>query len=672
MTRAYHIIVLMFALIIISLLQVNCSQRSEVAKQVETAPVERNTSDVVEVKSVGKEANTNTPLPKDGSTTSNEQTAKHKTASDSVPEAKKPQSSMNNEAQLQGVDSGIAGGVANGVVGGASVNREVGALSGGVSDATPPPPPPEPRPESVRRDADVKAKVSPSPAKKADPTNSPATSSMIGRRAEAKGVAPSISRSTSDSRQAPPRDKSRPKEEAEPVSGEKYNHYEANKKTDTVFDRFSTFAVDVDTASYAMSRRKLSQGQLPPTDAVRVEEFVNYFKYNYPQPKSIHPFSLTLEAAPSPFNQKKYIMRVGVHGREVAPDQRPDAHLTFLVDVSGSMNQPDKIGMLKESLKMLVNNLRPSDTVAVTTYAGRTELLLAPTKVANKAAIISVIENLHTGGGTAMQSGINLAYQQASLNLHKGDINRVVICSDGDANIGRTSPTEILKEIEQYTKQGITVSTIGFGEGNYHDAMMQQFADKGDGNYYYIDNLLQAKRVFVENLTSTIEVIAKDVKVQVEFNPAAVANYRLIGYEKRDIADEDFRNDEVDAGEIGAGHTVTALYEVELRAQPDAEIATVRLRYKQPEGDDVAKEVETKFTTARLQQNFDGASDDFRFATAVGAFAEILRNSPAAKTWTLNAVQTIARKAAPPNSQERQEFLSLVSKAQSLRGYIQQ
>ncbi|MEW6737991.1 MAG: von Willebrand factor type A domain-containing protein [Acidobacteriota bacterium] len=455
----------------------------------------------------------------------------------------------------------------------------------------------------------------------------------------------------------------------EPNSGntEHYTDYGVNKKTDTKFDRFSTFAIDVDTASYTIARRKLSEGALPPAASVRVEEFINYFKYQYPQPATEHPFSLTMEASASPFQAKRQLLRIGLQGRRSDNEQRPAAHLTFLVDTSGSMDSADKLGLVKQSLKLLTQHLEPKDTVAITTYAGGVSIVLPPTSAMQKSVIIDAIDRLRSGGGTAMESGIDLAYRQAATQLHLGGINRIIICSDGDANIGKATPAELLKNIAGYVKEGITVSTIGFGMGNYKDTMMEQFANKGNGNYYYIDDMEQARRIFVEQLSGTIQVIAKDVKIQVEFNPAAVAYYRLIGYENRDIADQDFRNDKVDAGEIGAGHTVTALYEIELKDQPAAELATVRLRYKAPDGEQ-AQEVSAVYTTTRLHQKFAASSSDFRFAVAAAAFAELLRESPEAKLWSLETIADIARQAAPADNSERQELITLIEKAQRLKG----
>lgn len=447
---------------------------------------------------------------------------------------------------------------------------------------------------------------------------------------------------------------------------EQYTNYGINPMTETKKDHLSTFGIDVDTASYTIARRKLSEGELPPADSVRVEEFINYFQYRYPAPATEHPFSLTMEAAPSPFTPQRYILRIGLQGKEIVPTQRPNAHLTFLVDTSGSMMEPDKIELVKRSLKLMIKHLQPNDTVAITTYAGDVRLVLPPTKVAFRDTILTAIEDLTADGATAMEAGIQLAYQQAHASFESKCINRIIICSDGDANIGNTGPEDILKTIEGYVQEGITVSTMGFGMGNYKDTMMEQFADKGNGNYYYIDTYNQAKRVFVEQLAGTLQVIAQDVKIQVEFNPLSVKRYRLIGYENRDIADEDFRNDAVDSGELGAGHRVTAIYELELQNHLATNLATVRLRYKQPNHKH-ALELANIFASNRLTKQFNQASEDLRFAVAVTYFAEILRNSPEAASWTFSQILDIAQQANSQNLVERKEFATLVQQAQKLK-----
>lgn len=547
--------------------------------------------------------------------------------------AKRDKSTGNLDVGVEGgVDGGIVGGVAGGVVGG---------VIGGTGPAADPPPPPGYQPNVT------KGLASPNSVNMAV---SPVASSTS--KPQPMQIAPAT--------------------EQEHVGSEDYTKYSINKMTETKKDNLSTFSIDVDTGSYTIARRKLNEGYLPPSQSVRVEEFINYFQYKYPQPVTEHPFSVSMEASASPFNQNRHLLRIGIKGRTVEAQQRPNAHLTFLVDTSGSMQSADKIGLVKDSLRMLVENLHPTDTVAITTYAGGVRLVLPPTSAANKELIIKSLYQLEAGGGTAMESGIQLAYQQALAQLNQartGDINRVIICSDGDANIGNTSPTQILAQIQDYVKRGITVTTMGFGMGNYKDSMMEQFANKGNGNYFYIDGVPEARRVFSERLTSNLQVIAKDVKIQVEFDPSTVSKYRLVGYENRDIADADFRNDKVDAGEIGPGHTVTALYELELNPQRTNNIATVRLRYKAPNGEK-AKEVAAAFTSDRVQEVFNKTSEDYRFTIAVAAFAEVLRGSKEAKNWSLDSIANIARSANSLKIEERQEFLSLINRTQKLRTHL--
>ena len=451
---------------------------------------------------------------------------------------------------------------------------------------------------------------------------------------------------------------------AEPAGNESYKDHGVNPMTDTKKDRFSTFAIDVDTGAYTIARRKLKEGHTPPAASVRVEEFINYFSYNYPNPDS-GPFGVNLEAAPSPFSVEKdrYLVRVGVQGKRVAQKDRKPVHLTFLVDVSGSMNRPDKLGLAKESLKILTRNLKRGDTVALATYAGNTRVVLTPTS--NKTQILDAIDNLRSGGGTAMSSGMELAYKQALSSYKKGHVNRVIVLSDGDANIGRTSFEDILSTIKSYVDEGVTLSTIGFGMGNYKDSLMEQLANKGNGNYYYIDDIKEARKVFGEQIDGTLEVIAKDVKIQVEFNPDAVSKYRLIGYENRDIADKDFRNDAVDAGEIGAGHSVTALYEVVMDPGYKGSLAYVRVRHKEPEGHKASEQI-FMLNAGSVATKLSDASKDFQFAAAVAGFAEILRGSKYSEHLTYALVEEIAHSASSPSQKDRQEFISLVRKAKAM------
>ena len=340
-------------------------------------------------------------------------------------------------------------------------------------------------------------------------------------------------------------------------SGEAYRDWGKNPWVDTAKDRLSTFAADVDTASYTIARRKLEEGSLPPAAAVRVEEFVNYFKYAFPAPTDNTPFSVVMEAAPSPLHQGRHILRVGVATKAKSALEHKPAHLVFLVDVSGSMSSADKLGLAKRALRILTDNLTENDTVSLVTYAGTTRVVLQPTNDRNK--ILTALEDLKSAGSTGMASGIDLAYQQAIANMKPGHISRVIVLSDGDANVGPHTHDDLMKIISSRAKEGVTLSTIGFGMGNYKDELMEQLANKGNGNNFYIDSIDQAKRVFQEQLTANLEVVAKDVKLQVDFDPALVARYRLVGYENRDIKDDDFRKDEVDAGEIGAGLQVRAL-----------------------------------------------------------------------------------------------------------------
>jgi Ca-activated chloride channel family protein len=445
---------------------------------------------------------------------------------------------------------------------------------------------------------------------------------------------------------------------------ESYADYGVNPAVDTKQDRFSTFAVDVDTASYSISRRKLREGSLPPKEAVRVEEFVNSFSYGYEAPKQ-GPFAVHLAAAPSPFAQGHHLVRVALQGKQVSDAERTPVHLVYLVDTSGSMMSDDKIGLAKKSLHLLTESLKKGDTVALCTYAGWVREVLPPTGVDKKSDIHAAIDQLAANGSTAMSSGIDLAYSLAKKTLVKGHVNRVVVLSDGDANVGPSSHEEILKQIEQYKNDGITLSTVGFGQGNYKDVMMEQLADKGDGNYSYIDDEAQARKVFGKQVNGLLQVIARDVKVQVEFDPEVVKEYRLIGYENRDVADKDFRNDKVDGGEIGAGHSVTAIYDVVFK-KTDASPLVVRVRNKAPLGGDVAQETSWKLEPSAIAKSFADSPASFRFAAAVAGFAEKLRKSPYTEaSWT--ELGNIA-KGATIDQGESSELVELVGRAEKLAG----
>jgi len=447
--------------------------------------------------------------------------------------------------------------------------------------------------------------------------------------------------------------------------GNTFEAHSANAFTNAQEDALSTFAVDVDTASYSLARRYLNQGNLPPAGAVRVEEFVNYFKYRYTPPQK-GSFTVHMEGAPSPFAPGRHFLRVGVQGKVLSRSQRKPAHLVFLVDTSGSMQHQDRLPLAKEAMKLAVKNLNENDTVAIVTYAGGSREVLMPTAASDQERIHAAIDSLQSGGGTAMGSGMDMAYRHAVKKAGGNVVSRVIVLTDGDTNIGpNLSAESMLESIGKYVAEGVTMTTVGFGMGNYRDDLMEKLADKGNGNCFYVDGWQEAKKVFETQLTGTLEVIAKDVKIQVEFNPDAVRRYRLVGYENRNVADRDFRNDKVDAGEIGAGHNVTALYEVELTGAPE-QLATVRIRAKAPNGTEAAEQ-SFAFERSLLRSSLEAASTDFRFALAVGASADILRQSPSAQGWSLVTARKLAE-GATEGQPERTEFVKLVTQAQALLG----
>ena len=450
--------------------------------------------------------------------------------------------------------------------------------------------------------------------------------------------------------------------------GDQFTDYGTNPWVDAEKDRLSTFAADVDTASYTLARRVLLEGSLPVKASVRVEEFVNYFTYKFPEPTSSTPFAVVMEAAPSPLSPGRHILRVGVATKAKAAYERKPANLVFLVDVSGSMRGPDRLELAKKSLRILTENLIDGDTVSLVTYAGNSRVVLKPTGMEHKAKILAAIGELESGGSTAMGSGLDLAYEQAAKGIKPGSVSRVIVLSDGDANVGSHTHDEILKIIAGRVKEGVTLSTIGFGIGNYHDTTMEQLANKGNGNNFYIDGLDAAKKVFQEQIGSTLEVVAKDAKFQVDFDPKLVSRYRLVGYENRDVADTDFRNDQVDAGEIGAGHQVTAMYEIELTTegkQSSAPLGGVRIRHKAPDG---IKATEAAFPmVGGPAVSFANASADFRFAFATAAFADVLRGGQDADHWSLAQIRDLAKSAAG-ESKDRREMVSLIEKTMTLTG----
>jgi Ca-activated chloride channel family protein len=472
----------------------------------------------------------------------------------------------------------------------------------------------------------------------------------------------------------------------EPWNTEEYGRISENPFLAVSAHPLSTFSIDVDRASYSNVRRMLLEGQAPPKDAVRIEELVNYFPYGYAEPRDDDPVAIHTEIAPAPWRPAHRLLRIGLQARRIDTRGLPPSNLVFLLDVSGSMDEPNKLPLLKASLGLLVNTLRPQDRVAIVVYAGSAGLVLPSTPGDQKPAILQAIERLNAGGSTAGGAGIKRAYDEAVANFIRGGNNRVILATDGDFNVGVSSDGELVRLIEEKRKTGVFLTVLGFGQGNLKDAKMEQLADHGNGNYAYIDNLLEARKTLVHELGGTLFTVAKDVKIQVEFNPAHVRAYRLIGYENRLLAAEDFADDTKDAGEIGSGHSVTALYEIipvgvttdvtvrvpdslryqAVRGRPDAsagpELLFVKVRYKQPEG-----ERSRLLTHAVLDAPSRAATADFQFQTAVAEFGLLLRQSEHRGTASLRHVIEVARGAvgADPNGY-RAEFVRLAQAAQSL------
>ena len=469
---------------------------------------------------------------------------------------------------------------------------------------------------------------------------------------------------------------------------EGYDHITENKFLKVTDNPLSTFSIDVDAASYSNVRRFLNNGQLPPAGAVRIEEMVNYFKYEYPQPENKDPFSINTEISDAPWNKEHKLVLIGLQGKKIPVENLPASNLVFLIDVSGSMDSPNKLPLVKASMKLLVDQLREEDKVAMVVYAGAAGLVLPPTSGEEKTKIKDAIDRLESGGSTAGGAGIKLAYKTAKEYFVKGGNNRVILCTDGDFNVGESSDDAMERMIEEERKSGVFLTVLGYGMGNYQDAKMQKLADKGNGNHAYIDGITEAKKVLVNEFGGTLFTIAKDVKLQIEFNPAKVQGYRLIGYENRMLAKEDFNDDKKDAGELGSGHTVTALYEVipvgvnsnllknvdSLKYQKNVapfsksshtdEILTVKFRYKAPDGE-VSKLIEHPVKDKQIP--IAKTSDNFRFAASVAQFGMLLRNSEFKSYASYTDVISLARKAKG-NDEEgyRSEFIRLVESAQLL------
>ncbi len=470
---------------------------------------------------------------------------------------------------------------------------------------------------------------------------------------------------------------------------EEYDSIQENQFLSAKDNPLSTFSVDVDTASYANVRRMLKGNQMPPAGAVRIEEFINYFDYEYPQPDDNQPFSVTVDVANCPWKPNHQLARIGLKGVEIEASQRPAANLVFLLDVSGSMNDGNKLPLVKQAMKLLAERLNEQDRVSIVVYAGSSGLVMPPTPGHDRGEILGALERLSAGGSTNGGEGIELAYDLAERGFIQGGINRVILCSDGDFNVGITNRSDLVDLIQDKAKGGVQLTVLGFGMGNFKDATMEQLADKGNGNYGYVDTMREARKLLVEEMTGTLITIAKDVKIQVDFNPAQVAAYRLIGYENRMLAAEDFRDDTKDAGEIGAGHTVTALYELQLVDSSEEQVSgtveptkyqqsrelseesesnelfTVRLRYKKP---DATESQEFRVAAEANIAEFEAAPSDFRFVSAVAMFGLVLRDSQFKGDASLELVKSIAAESTGQDHRGyRREFLELVDSTKRLR-----
>lgn len=473
---------------------------------------------------------------------------------------------------------------------------------------------------------------------------------------------------------------------ADGMNAEEYKEIAENNFKTVSESPLSTFSIDVDAASYSNMRRYINKGELPPADAIRTEELINYFSYDYPQPTGNDPVKITTEVGACPWNVKHRLVRIGLKAKEIPTDKLPVSNLVFLIDVSGSMYGPQRLGLVQSSLKLLVNNLRDEDRVAIVVYSGSAGEKLPSTSGSDKQKIREAIDELTAGGSTAGGAGIKLAYKIAKQNFVKGGNNRIILCTDGDFNVGVSSDEGLEKLIEQERKSGVFLTVLGYGMGNYKDSKMQVLAEKGNGNHAYIDNLQEANRVLVNEFGATMHTVAKDVKLQIEFNPSQVQAYRLIGYESRLLKDEDFNNDAKDAGEMGAGHTVTAFYEVvpagiksdftgkvdDLKYQKtkptpavtnnSKELLTVKLRYKAPDGN-TSKKIEHPLIDDKKEK----VSSDFRFASAVAMFGQLLRDSDFKGDATYDKVISLAKTSLDNDEKGyRREFIRLAETAEGL------
>ncbi len=522
--------------------------------------------------------------------------------------------------------------------------------------------------------------VAPTPLPEAEAPMADEERADLSRKLKAAKRRPSVARL--GGRPPPP---AAPRPEVE-HNTESYDHQEESGFKLARNEALSTFSIDNDTASYSNVRRFLNDGQLPPKGAVRLEELVNYFSYTYPPPKGPEPFSTEIELTDCPWAKDHWLARIGLKGRIVEQSDRKPANLVFLLDVSGSMNAANKLPLLKRALKLAVNQLTPKDRVAIAVYAGASGLALPSTRFDDKQRILEALRRLEAGGSTNGGAGIELAYATAKQNFIPGGINRVILATDGDFNVGVSSRSALVDMVQAKAKDGIFLTVLGFGMGNLKDDMLEQLADKGNGSYAYIDDFQEARKVFSDQISGTLETIAKDVKIQVDFNPAKIQAYRLLGYENRRLAAEDFNDDTKDAGEIGAGHTVTALYQIvpvgkrigfdtadvqpskyqqKAAAGGSDELFTVRVRYKQPDADVSAK---LEFPVAVQPRPFLQSTEDTRFAAAVAGFAQILRDSKYKGAASYDWVRQIAAGSMGDDPYGyRKQFLEMVSQAKTAK-----
>jgi Ca-activated chloride channel homolog len=469
-------------------------------------------------------------------------------------------------------------------------------------------------------------------------------------------------------------------------SFEDYETFVENIFESPATEPLSTFSIDVDNASYTNVRRFINNGQTVPKDAVRVEEMVNFFKYKYPQPTGEHPFSINTEYSDCPWNTNNKLVRIGLQGKNIPTNNLPNSNFVFLIDVSGSMNTENRLPLLIQSMKILVKELREEDKVSIVVYAGAAGLVLPPTNGKDKKTIIDALEKLSAGGSTAGGAGINLAYKIAEENFIKGGNNRVILATDGDFNVGASSDNDMERLIEEKRKSGVFLTCLGYGMGNYKDSKLEKLADKGNGNYAYIDNIQEANRFLSKEFKGSMFAIAKDVKIQIEFNPKHVQSYRLIGYENRKLRTEDFKNDAIDAGELGSGHTVTAIYEIipvgvkseyvndfadlkytkptEISTKYNDELATIKFRYKKPDG---AKSIEMVSTIDNMSRSIQNASADFKFCTAVAWFGLKLRDSKLISNKSQESIINLAKEGLSEDAEGyKSELIRLIESSKQI------